>query len=68
MNKIEKLLKTDAKKVNTEMSYMVFLKFAEHFKINEETEAKAWEDFLKLKEMGISLELAINTSIALARM
>ena len=54
---------------DTKMAYAVlfFNKFAEHFGADATTAKVAWANFLELKEMEISLNLALSTAFATAK-
>lgn len=64
----KEILSMPANKVNGRTATALFNFFIKHYNVCELETRLAWRNFESLQKMDISLDLAINTSIALARM
>ena len=66
--KANEILSMPANKVNARIATAMFNFFIKHYNVGELETRLAWRNFESLQKMDISLDLALNTSIALARM
>lgn len=66
--KANEILSMKATEVDTKVANIFFNFFCKHFNVNEIEKSLAKKNFESLRKMDITLDLALNTSIALARM
>lgn len=64
----KEILSMPVNKVSARMATAFFNHFVKHYNLDTNEIRNAWRDFEKLQTMEISLDLALNTAIALARM
>lgn len=64
---VNEILAQPAKSVKANVATALFNFFIKHYNVGELETRLAWTNFEKLQKMDISLDLALNTAIALAR-
>lgn len=62
------ILSMPANKVSARLATAMFNHYIKHYNMKTNEATLAWRNFEKLQKMEISLDLALNTSMALARM
>lgn len=65
--KANEILALPARQVESRWAIAFFNLFVKHFNLTDEEIPKAWSTFERLQKMDITLDLALNTAVAMAR-